>query len=240
MNRIVAKAKQKLRSQEGASLMVALLFFVMCAAVGSVILAAASSSSGRISNLETSSENQRELYLYTGYLEKTFTEDNRYESTLSQSDESVPVYVSASGPEIKDILKVMASRMYQNQFSEIKALGESSYWGKVNGYTNVWQDHGPFSDSNLEQTYQISGPVNSEGLKHNALMKITMKPDYSATVVLLLLDDSGNASDETITFTISAEVPEIRYDTVSGGTSESQNNQVYFRVAWTEAALAEA
>ena len=43
--------KKKLRSNEGASLMVALLFFVMCATVGSIILAAATASSGRLANL---------------------------------------------------------------------------------------------------------------------------------------------------------------------------------------------
>lgn len=44
--------KRKLNSNEGASLMVALLFFVMCATIGSIILAAATASSGRLKNLE--------------------------------------------------------------------------------------------------------------------------------------------------------------------------------------------
>ena len=44
--------KKKLKSNEGASLMVALLFFVMCATVGSIILAAATASSGRLANLK--------------------------------------------------------------------------------------------------------------------------------------------------------------------------------------------
>ena len=43
--------KKKLRSNEGASLMVALLFFVMCATVGSIILTAATASSGRLAKI---------------------------------------------------------------------------------------------------------------------------------------------------------------------------------------------
>lgn len=43
--------KRKLNSNEGASLMVALLFFIMCATIGSVILAAATASSGRLAKL---------------------------------------------------------------------------------------------------------------------------------------------------------------------------------------------
>lgn len=42
---------RKLNNQTGASLMVALLFFVMCATVGSIILAAATASSGRLVNI---------------------------------------------------------------------------------------------------------------------------------------------------------------------------------------------
>lgn len=49
----------KLHSESGASLMVALLFFILCATVGSVVLAAASSSAGRTSKAETTANIQR-------------------------------------------------------------------------------------------------------------------------------------------------------------------------------------
>lgn len=49
----------KLHSESGASLMVALLFFVLCATVGSVVLAAASSSAGRTSEADTNANIQR-------------------------------------------------------------------------------------------------------------------------------------------------------------------------------------
>ena len=51
--------KNKLKSNTGASLMVALLLFMVCAVVGSVILAAASSSAGRASRADTSANEQR-------------------------------------------------------------------------------------------------------------------------------------------------------------------------------------
>ena len=44
--------KAKLKSNSGASLMVALLFFVICATIGSIILAAATASLGRLNNLK--------------------------------------------------------------------------------------------------------------------------------------------------------------------------------------------
>jgi hypothetical protein len=51
--------KQKLTSEKGASLLVALLFFLICACVGPVILAAASTSAGRVSSIESSGNANR-------------------------------------------------------------------------------------------------------------------------------------------------------------------------------------
>ena len=49
--------QRKLHDRSGATLTVALLFFIMCAAVGSVILAAATTSTGRLAELQASDQN---------------------------------------------------------------------------------------------------------------------------------------------------------------------------------------
>lgn len=49
--------QRKLHDRSGATLTVALLFFVMCAAAGSVILAAATTSTGRLAELQASDQN---------------------------------------------------------------------------------------------------------------------------------------------------------------------------------------
>ncbi|WP_130836547.1 hypothetical protein [Lachnoclostridium sp. Marseille-P6806] len=51
-----ARTARKLESESGATLLMALLFFVLCAAVGSVILTAATIASGRISALAQSDQ----------------------------------------------------------------------------------------------------------------------------------------------------------------------------------------
>lgn len=48
--------KNKMRSESGATLMTALLFFIMCAVCGSVILAAASAAAGRMSRQQSSDQ----------------------------------------------------------------------------------------------------------------------------------------------------------------------------------------
>lgn len=54
--------QRKVRSEEGASLTVALLFFLVCAIVGSVILAAATSSMGRMKNLSSTEQDKNAVY----------------------------------------------------------------------------------------------------------------------------------------------------------------------------------
>lgn len=51
--------RRKLKSNEGASLMVALLFFVVCATVGSIVLTAATAAAGRMDGLK---KNNQEFY----------------------------------------------------------------------------------------------------------------------------------------------------------------------------------
>lgn len=233
MNRIVAKAKQKLRSQEGASLMVALLFFVMCAAVGSMILASASSSAGRISGLETGSREPEELQLYAGYLEHELTKDNAYVSQ-TPADQTVSEY-SADSLSISDVLKVLASKQYQSQYEAIRTLG-ASYWDKDYGNENIWETHEADLTRNsqpLTRTYRISRNQASFALTHDARAVITMQSDYRTQVALTLLDDSGSPAGGSLVLRLIPEVPEIRYD------KTLSYNRIYFRVAWNDAAISE-
>lgn len=233
MKRIAAKAEQKLRSQEGASLMVALLFFVMCAAVGSMILAAASSSSGRISGLETGSREQEELQLYAGYLEHELTGDNAYVSQ-TPAGQTVSEY-SKNSLAISDVLKVLASKQYQSQYKAIQVLG-SSYWGTNTGNANIWEAHQAELKKNsqtLTRTYRISRTAASSGLTHDARAVIAMQSDYRTTITVTLLDQTNQPIGGSIVIALTPEYPEIRYDRTLNG------DQIYFRVAWSDAELSE-
>ncbi|MDD6366784.1 MAG: hypothetical protein PUG17_06995 [Stecheria intestinalis] len=233
MKRIAAKAEQKLRSQEGASLMVALLFFVMCAAVGSMILAAASSSAGRISGLETGSREQEELQLYARYLEHELTGDNAYVSQ-TPAGQTVSEY-SKNSLAISDVLKVLASKQYQSQYKAIQVLG-SSYWGTNTGNANIWEAHQAELKKNsqtLTRTYRISRTAASSGLTHDARAVIAMQSDYRTTITVTLLDQTNQPIGGSIVIALTPEYPEIRYDRTLNG------DQIYFRVAWSDAELSE-
>lgn len=239
MKQLLLAGQKKLKSQEGASLMVALLFFVMCAAVGSVILAAASSAAGRMSSLKDTSEAQKELYIYTGYLEKEFTANNIYDPETPIPENAAadynPISDYSDSSEIKDVLKVMASRMYKTQFVNIRTLG-NSYWGTSTGNSNIFQNNqGTITagSTSITQSYVISETAGSDVLTHKASVTITMNADYSAAVTVSLLDTKDQSKViSSISFKVTPEVPEIRYDeTIAEGKT------INFRVSWTDASI---
>lgn len=66
--------RKKLRSQDGATLILALLFFVVCAAIGSVVLTAASVSAGRLKNIQSGDQHRYAVRSARSVLEKELTE----------------------------------------------------------------------------------------------------------------------------------------------------------------------
>ena len=60
----------KLKSNSGATLMMALLFFVVCAVTGSMILLSATAAAGRLKGMKTSDQNYYAVYSATKMVEK--------------------------------------------------------------------------------------------------------------------------------------------------------------------------
>ena len=67
----------KLKSDSGASLMAALLFFIMCATVGSIILAAATASSGRLAGLKRNEQAHYAVSSAAEMFSKLITEEDK-------------------------------------------------------------------------------------------------------------------------------------------------------------------
>ena len=74
--------KRKLRSESGATLLMALLFFLLCALASSVVLAAGSTASGRIAGLE---QDQQAFYTVTSaaqVLQEEINEGGAFTATV--------------------------------------------------------------------------------------------------------------------------------------------------------------
>ncbi len=79
----------KLKSDSGASLMAALLFFIMCATVGSIILAAATASSGRLAGLKRNEQAHYAVNSAADVLANVM-EDKKVVMRYSKSEGNVP------------------------------------------------------------------------------------------------------------------------------------------------------
>ena len=108
-------AMRKLRSNEGASLMVALLFFVICAALGSIVLTSATVAAGRMTGMKKGNQS---FYAVTSAAElfktdwvignATFYTDDAGNVVLNDSPADIDsgdiLYICNSLPEVRDVL----------------------------------------------------------------------------------------------------------------------------------------
>lgn len=91
---IFRSGKKKLNSSTGASLAVALLFFVFMAVVGSVILAAAASGMGRIKDEDQGNQERYALYSAANLVVNAFSGKNVFSF---QGEQKTPAAVTQSG-----------------------------------------------------------------------------------------------------------------------------------------------
>ena len=72
------KVLRKLQSNKGATLMMALLFFVVCAVTGSMILVSATAASGRLEGMTEQDQNYYAVRSAVGFFEKTLCSEDTY------------------------------------------------------------------------------------------------------------------------------------------------------------------
>jgi hypothetical protein len=139
---------RKLKSVKGATLMVALLFFLVCACVGSVILAAANTTAGRVSSVKESGNSER--YAVSSALKLIRTEMNKQNTmSVTQSwNANYTVSIDSDGNYSEPTL--------DNGNKWVMALNDSDWSGYV-------KTVGDSSNSNAS-TYLF----NAEQLNNNA------------------------------------------------------------------------
>ena len=93
----VPMMRRKLKSENGASLALALLFFVICAMVGSVVLAAATAAAGRIANLQKSDQARYTLESAADLIESQLTGWSYVRTGATKTDEAGKVRSAPQG-----------------------------------------------------------------------------------------------------------------------------------------------
>ncbi|MCR5097193.1 MAG: hypothetical protein K6A70_10745 [Erysipelotrichaceae bacterium] len=165
--------RKKLKSNEGASLMVALLFFVVCAAIGSIVLTAATAASGRMKGIKNNNQN-----FYS-----VLSAAKIYETDWTQG--AVTMYRNAEG-KIKIIDSTgeidVTSSWYAPNFISCRDMLASEVF--KDGYEHTY-----------EFEVKLDGASDGDGYNPTTVKAFaTMHNNYDIEIVFTSMDKDGNDS----------------------------------------------
>ena len=183
-------AIKKLRSNDGASLMVALLFFVVCAVVGSIVLSAATVSSGRMTGIK---KNSRDYYTLTSAAKV-------FQTNLTPGE--LLIYRDAVGAVIArdDTAKVDDSVSQDNQFLAQRDLMAIDVFS---------------TNSSVTKTFFISVQENSDISRVKAIA--TMQNDYNLEISFTV-DDEDNTGNNEVKLVFKAKQNVVTEDDIAQTT----------------------
>ena len=200
--------RRKLKSERGASLALALLFFAICAMVASVVLAAATAAAGRMKSLQESDQAKYSLESAAGLLQ-TYIEGWEYKRVGAKYKD-------------KDHGKVYPSKAFQGVVSPIDlpsadspcipgffgAVEEISNnrWGKPGYGTDPGKvtDNEELSDSTIKLVMSINGSTKND---NPVYAELTLKPDYTVYADLWICEEKKEG--ETTTYPINEKMPSL-------------------------------
>ncbi|SHK26285.1 hypothetical protein [Hespellia stercorisuis] len=214
---------EKIKSTSGATILLALLFFLMCAMAGSVVLAAGTASSGRIAGLR---EDEQAYYNVTSAA-KVLRDSMEgevfayYSTKAPSSDETDNTYDYNQKPsgQFADLLKNAAETVFKES-KEAKEAGKED-------------------DALYKKALKIS--TSSADLTKTVIAEFTMKPDYEIEITLY---EEGQEDGYECILTIPAAIS-MDADIPSGEPGSGQelgaDNQTVVKykttLTWTDAVI---
>lgn len=107
--------RNRIRSNSGATILLALLFFLLCAMAGSIILSAGSAAAGRISGLK---ESEQAFYSVTSAAQVMRDEIEGQEFQAYTEDGGKPIYTVEPDSKIAKILMSAVKAVYEDNQSK--------------------------------------------------------------------------------------------------------------------------
>ena len=233
----------KLKSDSGASLMAALLFFVMAATVGSIILAAATASSGRLANLKKSEQGYYAMSSAADVLlDRIQDKDCKVVIRLVQEDNTIP-----------DASKLSSAYLDPRDSTTVINASDYILAGVVNGlypldsnlkYSSVFPNYlqadiDAFSESTKKETVITITPDNSTPDNSLSVNAVYMMDKALNLMIEITPSVSGTGNgDEKITMkfkpVISEENTITYHDMVD---TENQRNALHvktYTIHWVD------
>lgn len=138
--------KQKLKSKRGASIILALVFFLICAVVGSIVLASASSNAGRLSHMR----DEQQAYLTVSSAAKLVREElegQRYTVVATSVDEVAPIYEypQVATGSLAAMMNEWAGYIYTGDYSGYAPQGGFSITSDLEGVTAEFYMNGNYN-----------------------------------------------------------------------------------------------
>lgn len=112
--------RNRTRDNSGATILLALLFFLLCALAGSVILSAGSAAAGRISGLK---ESEQSFYSITSAARVMRAEIEGQEFQAYTENDGPPVYTAEPDSQIRETLIDAIKEIYEGK----KAQADASF-----------------------------------------------------------------------------------------------------------------
>ena len=109
--------RNRIRSNSGATILLALLFFLLCAMAGSIILSAGSAAAGRISGLK---ESEQAFYSVTSAAQVMRDEIEGQEFQAYTEDGGKPIYTVEPDSKIAKILMSAVKAVYEDNQSKVE------------------------------------------------------------------------------------------------------------------------
>lgn len=115
--------KRKLSEDSGASILIALIFFMICAVVGTLMITASMASSGRMHNLKSDQQSYYNIYSAAKLLEKELC-DQKYSKykEVSESGEESMEYLEKPNSSFSDLLVNCADHIFEKHTEIEKTL----------------------------------------------------------------------------------------------------------------------
>lgn len=107
--------RNRIRSNSGATILLALLFFLLCALAGSIILSAGSAAAGRISGLK---ETEQSFYSVTSAAQVIREEIEGQEFQAYRENGGTPIYTTEPNSEMKKILIDAIIGIYEGKLAK--------------------------------------------------------------------------------------------------------------------------
>lgn len=189
----------KLRSQRGASLILAAVYFLICAFVGGTVLAAASSGGAHLKDRKADEQTfqiqrsaaqviQSQLTVTSGYLQA--------EITKTKSDAGVG-YTLSDGTELKDLQKLVCQ-------------GAAARYKEKNGLTSVFQDYTTGDDLVLTMSENGDGKSDTVAIHYevgeNYDLTVTISNADGISRIYVFMKASVSVRDDVTTITWDAPV----------------------------------